>query len=55
MKTHTLLGFDAITLAERDIRTSVEFLSQASGNRPLCTMSAGTGQVIPTAWPAMPS
>lgn len=29
MKTHTLLGFDAITLAERDIRTSVEFLSQA--------------------------
>ena len=29
MKTHTILGFDAITLAERDIRTSVEFLSQA--------------------------
>ena len=29
MKTHTTLGFDAITLAERDISTSVEFLSQA--------------------------
>lgn len=29
MKTHTILGFDAITLAERDIRTSVEFLAQA--------------------------
>ena len=29
MKTHTILGFDAIMLAERDIRTSVEFLAQA--------------------------
>lgn len=29
MKTHTTLGFDAITLAERDIRTSVAFLAQA--------------------------
>ena len=29
MKTHTLLGSDAITLAERDIDASVEFLSQA--------------------------
>ncbi len=29
MKTHTTLGSDAITLAQRDIDTSVEFLSQA--------------------------
>lgn len=29
MKTHTVLGSDAITLAERDIDTSVEFLAQA--------------------------
>ena len=28
MKTHTLLGCDAISLAERDIDTSVEFLTQ---------------------------
>jgi putative two-component system response regulator len=29
MKTHTLLGSEAITLAERDIDASVEFLTQA--------------------------
>lgn len=29
MKTHTLLGSDAITLAERDIDTSAQFLSHA--------------------------
>ncbi|WP_246167868.1 response regulator [Propionivibrio limicola] len=29
MKTHTLLGYEAITLAERDIDTSVDFLAQA--------------------------
>ena len=29
MKTHTVLGSDAITLAERDIDTSVDFLAQA--------------------------
>lgn len=29
MKTHTLLGCEAITLAERDIDTSVDFLAQA--------------------------
>ena len=29
MKTHTLLGSEAIALAERDIRTSVGFLAQA--------------------------
>ncbi len=29
MKTHTVLGSEAISLAERDIDTSVEFLSQA--------------------------
>ncbi len=29
MKTHTVLGSDAITLAERDIDSSVEFLAQA--------------------------
>ncbi|MEI7613700.1 MAG: two-component system response regulator [Betaproteobacteria bacterium] len=29
MKTHTLLGSEAITLAEKDIETSVEFLAQA--------------------------
>ena len=29
MKTHTLLGCEAITLAERDIDASVEFLAQA--------------------------
>ena len=29
MKTHTTLGCDAITLAERDIHASVEFLTQA--------------------------
>ncbi|MFZ4535910.1 HD domain-containing phosphohydrolase [Propionivibrio sp.] len=29
MKTHTLLGSEAITLAERDIDTSVDFLAQA--------------------------
>ena len=29
MKTHTILGSEAITLAERDIDTSLEFLTQA--------------------------